>query len=68
MAAIGEKSASLGTMLEKVGELFFDEINYIITNIFGYIEPLFILVMGILVLGMALGILLPVWNMASVLI
>lgn len=65
MVTIGEKSSKLDTMLEKVSDIYLEDINYILDNIFAYIEPLFILIMGLLVLGLALGILLPVWNMAS---
>jgi type IV pilus assembly protein PilC len=67
MATIGEKSSALGVMLEKVSELYSDELNNMLDNIFTYIEPLFIIIIGLLVLTLAFGIFLPMWNMTSVL-
>jgi type II secretory pathway component PulF len=67
MAGIGEKSSNLDTMLDKVSELFSDEIDYILDNIFAYIEPLFISIMGMLILTLAFGILLPMWQMMKIL-
>jgi type II secretory pathway component PulF len=67
MAAIGERSSSLDTMLEKMGELYNDDINYMLDNIFAYIEPAFIIIMGFMILGFAFGILLPMWRMMGAL-
>lgn len=41
------------------------EADYIIQNLSTIIEPIFILVLGAMVLTMALAIFLPMWNMIS---
>jgi type IV pilus assembly protein PilC len=66
MARIGEQSSSLDKMMEKVADLTTDEINFVIDNIFAFIEPLFIVIMGGLILTLALGVLLPMWRMTNV--
>ncbi|MFC1617178.1 type II secretion system F family protein [Candidatus Margulisiibacteriota bacterium] len=66
-AKIGEKSSSLGIMLEKVSAIMTDEINYMLNNIFTYIEPVFVLVLGVIILLLSLGVFLPMWKMASAL-
>jgi type II secretory pathway component PulF len=67
MIAIGEKSSNLDSMIEKIGELYADETNYLLDNFFAYIEPLFIIIMGMLILGLAFGIFLPMWQMINIL-
>ena len=63
MVAIGEKSGTLDKMLVKSADYFDEESDYIITNLMTYLEPLLIFVLAMLVLLLALGIFLPMWNM-----
>lgn len=63
MVAIGEKSGTLGQMLLKSADYFDEEVEYMISNLMSLLEPILIFVLAIMVLVMALGIFLPMWNL-----
>ncbi|MCP4050208.1 MAG: type II secretion system F family protein [bacterium] len=65
MAGIGQKSGALAVMFEKVNELYSEDIKYNLTNLFTYLEPLFIVIIAGLIMSLALGILMPMWNMVG---
>jgi len=65
MVAIGEKSGSLEAMLSKVADYFDRDSDYTIRNLTPLIEPLLILMLGGLVLLLALGVFLPMWDMVK---
>ncbi len=66
MLAVGEETGELDTMLEEVADFYEREVAYDLKRLTGAIEPILILFLGGLVLVMALGIFLPVWNLFSV--
>ncbi|MDY0238610.1 MAG: type II secretion system F family protein, partial [Campylobacterales bacterium] len=65
MIGAGEQSGSLDTMLEKVTNYFKSKFNNIIDNIASYIEPILIGFIAAIVLLLALGIFMPMWDMAQ---
>lgn len=65
MIHAGEQSGTLDKMLEKVTEYFKSRFNEIIDNIASYIEPILLAFIAGLVLLMALGIFMPMWDMAQ---
>jgi type II secretory pathway component PulF len=66
MISIGEKSGSLPTMLDSLCEYFTLEIKTAVRNLTTMIEPLMTAVLGLVVMGMALAIFLPLWNMIQI--
>ncbi|MGE5307487.1 MAG: type II secretion system F family protein [Deltaproteobacteria bacterium] len=66
MISVGEKSGSLPMMLDSLGEYFDLEVKTTIKNLTTTIEPLMTAVLGLVVMGMALAIFLPMWSMISV--
>lgn len=66
MLAVGEETGSVDTMLLEVGDFYEREIEYDISRLSSAIEPILIVVIGAMVLVLALGVFLPMWNMASV--
>jgi len=66
MISIGEKSGSLPMMLDSLCEYFNLEVRTTIKNLTTMIEPLMTAVLGLAVMGMALAIFLPMWNMIKV--
>ncbi|MBN2427491.1 MAG: type II secretion system F family protein [Deltaproteobacteria bacterium] len=66
MMAVGEETGELDTMLEDVAEFYEREVAYDLKRLTGAIEPILILFLGVLVLIMALGVFLPIWNLYSV--
>jgi len=65
MIGAGEQSGSLDTMLGKVTDYFKSKFNNIIDNIASYIEPILIGFIAAIVLLLALGIFMPMWDMAQ---
>ncbi|MBU1998647.1 MAG: type II secretion system F family protein [Candidatus Omnitrophica bacterium] len=66
MSSVGEKSGSLPMMLDSVCEYFDLEVRNTVKNLTTMIEPIMTAVLGIVVMGMALAIFLPMWNMLQV--
>lgn len=66
MIAVGERSGQLPLMLDSLGEYFDLEVKTAIKNLTTMIEPLMTAALGLVVMGMALAIFLPMWNMVSV--
>lgn len=65
MVAVGEDTGRLDELLMKVSEYYEQQSDYIVKNISTLIEPLFIVILGAMVLVMALAIFLPMWNLIS---
>jgi MSHA biogenesis protein MshG len=66
MLAVGEETGSVDSMLLEVGDFYEREIEYDIGRLSSAIEPILIVVIGAMVLVLALGVFLPMWNMATV--
>lgn len=65
MIQAGEQSGMLYKMLEKVTNYLKSRFNQIIDNIASYIEPILLGFIAGMVLLMALGIFMPMWDMAK---
>lgn len=65
MIHAGEQSGTLDKMLGKVTQYFKSRFDEIIDNIASYIEPILLAFIAGLVLLMALGIFMPMWDMAK---
>jgi len=65
MIQAGEQSGTLDKMLEKVTNYFKSRFNEIIDNISSYIEPILLGFIAGMVLLMALGIFMPMWDLAK---
>ena len=65
MVTAGERSGSLNKMLDKVAKVYRSKYQYMIDNIATMIEPLLIAGIAGFVLVLALGIFLPMWQMAD---
>lgn len=66
MISAGEAGGQLDTMLEKITNYYDMKFNYILDNLSSYIEPILLAIIAGLVLLLALGIFLPMWDMAKV--
>lgn len=65
MVSAGEESGELDGMLGKAADYYEERFQDIIENMQAAIEPIMLTVIGGLVLLLALGIFLPMWNLAS---
>ncbi len=66
MLAVGEETGQVDELLGEVADYYEREVDYDIKNLSAAIEPVMILVIGAMVLLLALGVFLPIWDMASV--
>ena len=66
MTAIGEETGKMDELLVSVADYYDQQADYIIRNMTSLIEPVIILMLGVVILIMALAIFLPMWGMLSV--
>jgi MSHA biogenesis protein MshG len=66
MIAVGEESGSLDEMMQEVADLYQREVEYELKTLSAQIEPILIVFLGALVLVLALGIFLPMWDLGKV--
>lgn len=66
MLAVGEESGSIDELLAEVAGFYEREVDYDIKNLAQAIEPILIVAIAGMVLVLALGVFLPMWDMASV--
>ncbi len=65
MIAIGEETGDIDGLLIEVADMYERETDYAIKGLAARIEPLLLAVIGALVLVLALGIFLPLWNLGQ---
>ena len=65
MLAVGEDTGQIDEMLEEVADFYEREVDYDLKKLGDYIEPFLIVIVGTMVLILALGVFLPVWELAS---
>lgn len=66
MVAVGEESGALDDMMEEVGQMYQREVEYDLKTLGAQIEPILIVCLGALVLVLALGVFLPMWDLGKV--
>ncbi len=66
MAAIGEESGSLDQMLGKAAEFFEDEVDDMVKGLSSLIEPLIIVILGVMIGGIVVAMYLPIFKLGSV--
>lgn len=65
MIAVGERTGTLGTVLESVVNFYRQETERSIANLVNILEPALIIFLGVVVGGIMASILLPIYQMAS---
>jgi type IV pilus assembly protein PilC len=65
MAAIGEESGSLDSMLSKVADFYEAEVDDAVDAISSLIEPMIMVVLGVLIGGLVVAMYLPIFKMGS---
>jgi MSHA biogenesis protein MshG len=63
MIAVGEETGELPELLGEVAEHYRRDVDYQLKNLSALIEPALIVVVGGIVLVLALGVFLPMWDM-----
>lgn len=65
MIAVGEESGSLDDLMQEVADMYQSDIEYDLKNLGSQIEPVLIIFLGVLVLILALGVFLPIWDLGT---
>ena len=65
MIAVGEESGNLPDLLEEVSDFYDQEVEYDLNRLTESIEPILIMFIAGLVLILALGVFLPIWDLAG---
>jgi MSHA biogenesis protein MshG len=63
MILVGEESGSLDDMMDEVADMYTRETDYELKTLSAQIEPILIVLLGVLVLILALGVFLPIWDL-----
>ncbi|RZL40355.1 MAG: type II secretion system F family protein [Rubrivivax sp.] len=65
MIAVGEETGELDTLMTEIAQMYERETDYAIKGLSSAIEPILLAVIGALVLVLALGVFLPLWNLGQ---
>ncbi|WP_186405290.1 type II secretion system F family protein [Candidatus Accumulibacter aalborgensis] len=65
MVAVGEESGAVDDMMSEIGGMYQQEVEYELKTLGQQIEPILIVSLGILVLILALGVFLPMWDLGK---
>lgn len=65
MVAIGEESGSIDAMLAKVADFYEEEVDNLIDNLSSLMEPIIMVILGILVGGLIVAMYLPIFKMGA---
>lgn len=66
MIAIGEESGNLDNMLIKIAEYYESEVNYFVDNLNNLLEPMIMVILGVLIGGLIIAIYLPIFRLGTV--
>lgn len=65
MISVGEETGELDSLLFEIADMYERETDYSIKGLSAAIEPILLAIIGVLVLLLALGVFLPLWNMGQ---
>jgi len=65
MVAIGEESGALDSMLGKVADFFEQEVDDAVEALASLMEPMIMVVLGVLIGGMVIAMYLPIFKMGQ---
>ena len=65
MIAVGEESGALDSLMFEIAEMYEREVEYEVKTLSAQIEPILIVGLGLMVLVLALGVFLPMWDLGK---
>lgn len=65
MISVGEEAGAVDTLMNDVAEYYERAVDYDLDNLTSAIEPILIVAIGAMVLVLALGVFLPMWDLAQ---
>jgi MSHA biogenesis protein MshG len=61
--AVGEETGAFDTLLEELGDFYRSEVSYATSRLSARLEPILITGLGVIVLVLALGVFMPMWEL-----
>ncbi|HVS25971.1 MAG TPA: type II secretion system F family protein [Burkholderiales bacterium] len=68
MIAVGEETGELDDLMQEVADMYQREVEYEVRTLSEQIEPVLIICLGFMVLILALGVFLPIWDLGKAVI
>jgi MSHA biogenesis protein MshG len=65
MIAVGEESGAIDDLMDEIAQMYEREVDYELKTLSAQIEPILICFLGAMVLVLALGIFLPIWDLGK---
>jgi MSHA biogenesis protein MshG len=65
MMSVGEETGDLPALLDEIADFYQREVDYKLKNLSAAIEPILVVAVGGIVCILALGVMLPMWEMIS---
>ena len=65
MVAVGEETGEIDQLMSEIADMYEREVTIEVQGLTAKIEPILLVCMGVLVLILALGVFLPMWDMAG---
>lgn len=66
MVAVGEESGSLEDMLDKIASFYEEDVDHMVSNLSSLLEPLIMVILGVLVGGFVLAMYMPIFKLGSI--
>ena len=66
MMAVGEETGSMDELMAQSASFYEEEVDYELKGLTDAVEPILIIAIGVMVLILALGVFLPLWDLSSV--
>jgi MSHA biogenesis protein MshG len=65
MVAVGEETGALDELMSEIAEMYQREVEYDLKSLASQIEPVLVVSLGAVVLVLALGVFLPIWDLGT---
>jgi type IV pilus assembly protein PilC len=65
MIAVGEQTGGLDEMLSKIADFYDSEVDVAVSALLSLMEPIMIVVLGVIVGGMVVAMYLPIFDMVN---
>jgi MSHA biogenesis protein MshG len=67
MIAVGEETGEMDALMQEIANMYAGEVDYEVKNLSANIEPILIVSLSVIVLLLALGVFLPMWDLGKAL-
>ena len=65
MISVGEQTGALDAMLSKIADFYDDEVDVAVSSMTALLEPIMIVVLGVLIGGLVVAMYLPIFKLVT---